>query len=109
MSYTCITHYICITIAHFFLQCIVRTFIQASRLANFKNIAQSVVNRHQRWFCYQMASSKGELLRTALECGQAVKSSGGPTVLRNESSTLKQAILCVLPGVSLASTVFRAV
>ena len=82
-------------------------FKQASRLANFKNIAQSVVNRHQRWFCYQMASSKSELLRSLLECGPAVKSSDGPTVLQNESSTLKEAIIRVLPEVSLASTVFH--
>ena len=82
-------------------------FKQASRLANFKNIAQSVVNRHQRWFCYQMASSKNELLRMLLECGPAVKSSGGPSVLQDESSTLKEAIIHVLPDVSLTSTVFR--
>ena len=84
-------------------------FKQASRLTNFKNVAQSVVNKHQRWFCYQMASSKNELLRSSLECGPAVKSIGGPTVLQDGSSSLKEAITCVLPEVSLASTVFHAV
>ena len=79
----------------------------ASRLANFKNVAQSVANRYQRWFCYQMSSSKGELLHSILECGPAEKSSGGPTVLQDESPTVRQAIICVLPNISsLLSTVF---
>ena len=30
-------------------------FKQASRLANFKNIAQSVARRHQRWMCYELS------------------------------------------------------
>ena len=84
-------------------------FKQASRLANFKNVAQSVVNRHQRWFCYQMASSKSELLESSLECGPALKSNGGPTLLQDEPVALKQAILCVLPEISLFSTVFHPV
>lgn len=84
-------------------------FKRASRLANFKNVAQSVANRHQRWFCYQMSSSKGELLGSTLECGPAEKSSGGPTVLQDEPTTVKQAIVRVLPNVSLLSAVFRPV
>ena len=84
-------------------------FKQASRLANFKNVAQSVVNRHQHWFCYQMTSSRNGLLHSLLECGPTVKSIGGPTVLQDESSTLKEVIICALPKVSLGSTIFHAV
>ena len=32
-------------------------FKQAARLGNFKNIAFSVANRHQRLLCYELASS----------------------------------------------------
>ena len=84
-------------------------FKQASRLANFKNVTQSVANRHQRWFCYQMASSKSELLQSPLECGPALRSSVGPTLRQDESNTMKEGILRVLPEISLTSTVFHPV
>ena len=48
-------------------------FKKASQLANFKNVSQSVVSRHQRWFCYQMASSSTKLLDFSFECGPAVR------------------------------------
>ena len=30
-------------------------FKQASHLANFKNVAFALANRHQRWICYELA------------------------------------------------------
>ena len=42
-------------------------FKQASRLGNFKNIAFSIANRHQRLLCYDL--SAGKLLQSPLECG----------------------------------------
>ena len=42
-------------------------FKRASHLGNFKNIALTVAQRHQRWLCYQLAS--GNLLRPNFECG----------------------------------------
>ena len=43
------------------------SFKLCSRLANFKNIAYSLANRHQRWIFYQMSSEK--FLSSQLECG----------------------------------------
>ena len=45
-------------------------FKQASRLANYKNVALSLAARHQRWICYELSS--GKLLHTPLECGPAM-------------------------------------
>lgn len=81
-------------------------FKRASRLANFKNVAQSVVNRHQRWFCYQMASSS-KLLDSQLECGPAVKGHGNHATLREEPTALREVLVSVIPEVNLDSKVFR--
>lgn len=42
-------------------------FKQASRLGNFKNIASSIANRHQRLLCYELLTH--QLLWSPLECG----------------------------------------
>ena len=42
-------------------------FKQASRLGNFKNIAFSVANRHQRLLCYELSSKR--ILNSAILCG----------------------------------------
>ena len=42
-------------------------FKRASHLGNFKNIALTVAQRHQRWLCYHLAS--GNLLKPNFECG----------------------------------------
>ena len=76
-------------------------FKQASRLANFKNIALSVACRHQRWMCYEL--STGCLFSSPLECGPGPS----PTRLHQESSTLKEGIATVVPFLSMDSMVFR--
>ena len=48
-------------------------FKRASRLGNFKNIALTLAQRHQRWMCYYQSAS-GELFQSYYECGP-----GGPT------------------------------
>ena len=86
--------------------CAMSFFKKASRLANFKNVAQSVVNRHQRWFCYQLASSTG-FLDPMLECGPSVGGHSNHSLLKEKVNSLQTKIVRVLPGVSLDSAVFR--
>ena len=76
-------------------------FKQASRVSNFKNIAQSVAKRHQRWLCYQLA--KCDLLRFSLECGPG----NNPSPLSSEPESLRESILCSNPTVDTGSAVFR--
>lgn len=61
-------------------------FKQASRLANFKNIALSLASRHQRWACYESAS--GKLVNTAVECGPP-SSGNGLTLMKDEAEDIK--------------------
>lgn len=42
-------------------------FKRASHLGNFKNIALTVAQRHQRWMCYQICSDN--LVKSNFECG----------------------------------------
>ena len=42
-------------------------FKQASRLGNFKNIAFSIANHHQRLLCYEL--SAGKRVSSPIECG----------------------------------------
>ena len=44
-----------------------------------------------------------------MECGPAEKSTGGPTMLQDESFTVRQEIIRVLPNISLHLTVFHPV
>ena len=76
-------------------------FKQASRVSNFKNIAQSVARRHQRWLCYQLA--KCDLLSFPLECGPG----DNPAPLSSEPDSLSESILRSNPAVDASSSVFR--
>ena len=76
-------------------------FKQASRVSNFKNVAQSVARRHQRWLCYQLA--KCDLLRFPLECGPG----DNPSPLSSEPESLSESIVRSNPTVDTGSSVFR--
>ena len=77
-------------------------FKRASRLGNFKNIALSLAQRHQRWMCYQ--GSSGNLLEAAFECSPR----GDSESLGDKNGTLIQSFLNVLPSMSLETTIFNA-
>ena len=76
-------------------------FKQASRDSNFKNVAQSVARRHQRWLCYQLA--KCDLLRFSLECGPG----DNPSPLSSEPDSLSESIIRSNPTLDASSSVFR--
>jgi len=75
-------------------------FKQSSRHSNFKNIALSLANSHQRWMCYEMAN--GELISSQLECGP-VSSVGH---VYNETNLL-QPLQQLFPQLSEESTICR--
>ena len=77
-------------------------FKRASRLGNFKNIALTVAQRHQRWMCYQLAS--GNLLNPESECGPAKT----PTVnLNSLPESLAHSIRVALPSINDDTRVFN--
>ena len=62
-------------------------FKQASHLANFKNVAFALANRHQRWMCYEQSS--GKLIDTSIEeCGPAAEGCG-VTCVQDESRDIQ--------------------
>ena len=75
-------------------------FKQSSRHSNFKNIAYSLANSHQRWMCYEMAS--GGLIFNQLECGP-VSSVG----LVGDEHILLQPLQQLFPQLSQESTICR--
>ena len=79
-------------------------FKQASKLLNFKNVALSLAYRHQRWFCYEMATSK--LVHAPLEVGPP-ECGSGITVVNNETEYVKSGIINVFPQISQEAVVFR--
>ena len=58
-------------------------FKQCSHIANFKNIAVSLANRHQRWMCYQLSSD--HVLHMQPECGPVTSI----TQLKDESHDIQ--------------------
>ena len=74
-------------------------FKRAARLGNFKNIAQSLANRHQRWLCYQ--ASSGNLLHSQFLCGPC----GSLQILSDEPETVASSIRSVLPFISDHATI----
>jgi len=77
-------------------------FKRASHLGNFKNIALTVAQRHQRWLCYQLAS--GTLLKPNFECGPLRT----PTVpLNSLPESLAHCIASAIPACSNETTVFN--
>ena len=76
-------------------------FKQAARLGNFKNIAFSVANRHQRLQCYELAS--GNLLSTPNVYGPSVQTQP----LESEPSHVQDALNRLLSCVSYDTIVSR--
>ena len=77
-------------------------FKRASHLGNFKNIALTVAQRHQRWLCYQLAS--GNLLKPKFECGPQKT----PTVaLYSLPESLATSIESTVPTCSNETEVFN--
>lgn len=79
-------------------------FKQASHLANFKNVAFALANRHQRWMCYEQSS--GRLIDTTIECGPATKGCS-VTCVRDETHDIQDSLLGLFPQLSLEATVFH--
>ena len=75
-------------------------FKQVTRLDNFKNIASSMANRHQRWICYELSS--GSLLSKPIECGPGV----GPKQFCDETPGI-QGGLSSLMEISPESSIFH--
>lgn len=75
-------------------------FKQLTKVDNFKNIAFSMANRHQRWICYQLAC--GTLLSTPVECGPGL----GPIQVIDEAPDIQEG-LSKLMEISPNSTVFH--
>lgn len=61
-------------------------FKQLTKMDNFKNIAYSMANRHQRWICYELAS--GNLLSKSIECGPGV----GPRQFLDEALDVQEGL-----------------
>ena len=74
---------------------------RASSLSNFKNVAQSVARRHQRWMCYE--SSLNDLYSVPLECGPG----GSPTFFHGESQHMRAALLNIISDISRDCAIFR--
>lgn len=79
-------------------------FKRVSCLVNFKNIAFSMANRHQRWACYELASEC--FIKVPFECGPA-KSETGVTLVKDETKSIQDSMISVIPQLSLDSNIFR--
>ena len=67
-------------------------FKQTSRLGNFKNIASSVANRHQRHLCYELSSSQLCVSRSV--CGPCNLSHS----LESEPQHLQNLLMQIIPN-----------
>lgn len=76
-------------------------FKQSSNSSNFKNIAFTLANAHQRWMCYEMAT--GKLISSCLECGPS-KSTG---LVQNENENFQQLLQIAIPHLHQEATVCR--
>ena len=76
-------------------------FKRAARLGNFKNIAYTLAQRHQRCMCFQ--SSSGGLFQSCFECGPG----GPPHILSDEPESVLDSIRNVLPNISDDATIFH--
>ena len=75
-------------------------FKQLTKLDNFKNIAFSMANRHQRWVCYELSS--GSLLSNCIDCGPGE----GPRLVCDELPDIREGLSKLLE-ISPHSTVFH--
>lgn len=80
-------------------------FKKASHVANFKNIAFSLANRHQRWMCYELAYEN--LVRTPLQCGPAKGGFSRPSLVQDENNEIQDYLVGIIPQLSLLATVYR--
>ena len=69
-------------------------FKQASRLGNFKNIAFSVANRHQRLLCYELSANR--ILDSTVVCGPCNQHLS----LHSEPQHVQDALISLLPSIS---------
>jgi hypothetical protein len=76
-------------------------FKKASRLSNFKNVAQSVARRHQRWMCYEMTSS--DAFSTSLECGPG----DSPSFFHSETDDMKASLSNITPDIGPECCIFH--
>ena len=74
-------------------------FKQASRLGNFKNIASSIANRHQRLLCYELSTH--QLLWSPLECGPC----DPPMPIENMPVHIQESLKSILPTLSYETEV----
>ena len=79
-------------------------FKKASRLLNYKNVALSLAFRHQRWFCYEMAT--GNLVDAPLEIGPP-ECGSGITVFKQETVDVQAGVLGVFPQINEETTIFH--
>lgn len=79
-------------------------FKQASRLANFKNVASSLASRHQRWLCYELSSRN--FLQIKVECGPPVNGYIMHTI-SEENRDIKEGLMSLSPQISDENTVSR--
>ena len=75
-------------------------FKQLTKMDNFKNIAFSMANCHQRWVCYELAN--GNLLSKPIECGPGM----GPLPVLDETPDIQEGLNKLLT-ISPHSTVFH--
>ena len=68
----------------------------AGKISNFKNISQSIAQRHQRLMCYELATDG--LFCNTTECGPL--STSLAVALRNEAPTIRDKVLSYLPNIS---------
>ena len=76
-------------------------FKQTLRLGNFKNIALSVAQRHQRLLCYDLASS--QLCHSPSECGPCNE----PLPLESEAQHLQDTLIQILPNIHPQTRIAR--
>ena len=78
-----------------------RFYKQAAQLSNFKNIAYSLANRHQRWMCYEIAS--GNLISDQLECGPFISTG----LVQDECENFREMLQLVVPQIDPEVTICR--
>ena len=78
-------------------------FKQASHLANFKNVAFALANRHQRWICYELAS--GNLIKFSFQCGPPTHGTG-LTPIYQETKDFQENLAKIFSDLSSETTLF---
>ena len=79
-------------------------FKQAAHLANFKNVAFALANRHQRWMCYELTS--GKLIKFSFLCGPPTHGTGLTSICQ-ETNDFQENLANIFSDLSSETTVFR--